>query len=72
MLDVQRRQFVTMLGGAAVAWPVPAHAQQRVRLPTVGFMGASTPAAQGHMVAALVQRLRELGWIATAKSRRSS
>jgi putative ABC transport system substrate-binding protein len=60
---VRRREFITLLGGAAVAWPLAARAQQRVRLPTVGFMGASTPAAQGHMVAALVQRLRELGWI---------
>jgi putative ABC transport system substrate-binding protein len=59
---IRRREFITLLGGAAV-WPVAARAQQPGRLPTIGFMGANTPAVQGHMVAALVQRLRELGWI---------
>jgi putative tryptophan/tyrosine transport system substrate-binding protein len=62
----KRREFFTLIGGAAVAsipCPLPARAQQAARLPTIGFMGVSTPAAQGHMVAALVQRLRELGWI---------
>jgi ABC-type uncharacterized transport system substrate-binding protein len=52
-----------MLGGAAAAWPIAVRAQQAGKLPTIGFLGASMPAAQGHMVAALVQRLRELGWI---------
>src|SRR5262245_4763743 len=59
----RRREFITLLGGAAAAWPLVARAQQPARLPTIGFLGASTPAAQSHMVAALVQRLRELGWI---------
>src|SRR5262245_33619958 len=59
----RRREFITLLGGAAAAWPLAARSQQPARLPTIGFMGASTPAAQSHMVAALVQRLRELGWI---------
>jgi ABC-type uncharacterized transport system substrate-binding protein len=63
MLNVRRREFITLLGGAAAAWPLAARAQQPTKLPTVGFLGVSTPAAQGHMVAALVQRLRELGWI---------
>jgi putative tryptophan/tyrosine transport system substrate-binding protein len=60
---MKRRDFMALLGGAAAMWPLAAHAQQPARLPTIGFMGTSTPAAQGHMVAALVQRLRELGWI---------
>ena len=60
---MRRRQFLTLLGGAAAVWPLAARAQQRAKLPTIGFMGATTPAGQGHMVAALVQRLRELGWI---------
>ena len=59
---IRRREFITLLGGAAT-WPVAARAQQPTKLPTVGFLGVSTPAAQGHLVAALVQRLRELGWI---------
>ena len=54
---------MTLLGGWAVTWPLAARAEQSTRLPTIGFMGVGTPAAQGHMVAALVRRLRELGWI---------
>src|SRR5258705_1940614 len=59
---MKRRAFITLLGGAA-AWPFTAHAQQMAKRPTIGFMGVSTPAGQVHIVAALVQRLRELGWI---------
>jgi putative ABC transport system substrate-binding protein len=61
---IGRRKFLaTLLGGAAVAWPLAAHAQQPPKLPTVGYMGAATPATQGQWAAAFVQRLRELGWI---------
>jgi len=60
---MKRREFITLLGGAAAASPVAARAQQRSRLPTVGFVGVSTPTAQAHLVAALRQRLRELAWI---------
>src|SRR6266576_5206418 len=59
---MKRRAFITLLGGAA-AWPFTAHAQQMAKRPTIGFMGVSTPAGQVHIVAALVQRLHELGWI---------
>jgi putative tryptophan/tyrosine transport system substrate-binding protein len=57
-----RRNFFTLLGGAA-AWPLAARAQQRSKLPVIGFVGVSTPTAQAHLVAALRQRVRELGWI---------
>src|SRR5262244_1830315 len=57
-----RRAFITLLGGAA-AWPLAARAQQPARLPTIGFLGSSTPSAMSQWVAAFVQRLRELGWI---------
>jgi putative ABC transport system substrate-binding protein len=50
-----------MLGGV-VAWPVAARAQQP-KLPTIGFLGASTASAWSDWSAAFVQRLRELGWI---------
>jgi putative ABC transport system substrate-binding protein len=62
MLDATRRQFITLLGGAAAAWPLVAHAQQAGKLPTIGFLGATTPATWSLFVAAFVQRLRELGW----------
>jgi putative ABC transport system substrate-binding protein len=57
-----RRQFITVLGGAA-AWPLVARAQQGGKLPTIGFLGQSTRSAGSEWVAAFVQRLRELGWI---------
>jgi putative ABC transport system substrate-binding protein len=60
---MQRRDFLGVLGGAAVAWPLTARAQQAGKLPTIGFLGANTPAAMSQWTAAFVQRLRELGWI---------
>jgi len=59
---VNRRDFITLLGSAAAAWPLAARAQQ-MRLPTIGFLGTATPSTLSSRVAAFVQRLRELGWI---------
>src|SRR5262245_26990806 len=59
---MRRRQFITLLGGAA-AWPLAARAQQTGKLPTVGFLGASTAANWSQWTAAFIQRLRELGWV---------
>jgi hypothetical protein len=60
---MKRREFITLIGGAATAWPLAARAQQPAKLPMIGFLGSSTPSIQGQWVAAFVQRLRELGWI---------
>ena len=57
-----RRDFITLLGGAAVACPIAARAQRTEKLPIVGILGTSTPAAWSQWVAAFVQRMRELGW----------
>jgi ABC-type uncharacterized transport system substrate-binding protein len=60
---VKRRAFITLLGGAVMAWPLAARAQQAGKLPTIGFLGATTRLGASQWVAAFVQRLRELGWI---------
>ena len=60
---MKRRDFITLLGGAVAAWPLAARAQQGKKLPTIGFMGTSTPPTWGPWTAAFVQRLRDLGWI---------
>jgi putative ABC transport system substrate-binding protein len=60
---MRRREFITLLGGAAGAWPVAVGAQQGRTLPTVGFLGAGTPTTAGPWVAVFTQRLRDVGWI---------
>jgi ABC-type uncharacterized transport system substrate-binding protein len=58
----KRRDFITLLGGAA-AWPLAARAQQASKLPTIGFLGANTASTQSTSTDAFVQRLHQLGWI---------
>src|SRR5215471_18018718 len=60
---MKRREFITLLGGAAAASPLAARAQQSGKLPIIGYLGATTPSTESQRVAALVQRLREFGWI---------
>src|SRR5215467_3585449 len=60
--QLYRREIITLLGGAAVVWPLAARAQQANKLPTIGFLGTN-PSIESSRVAAFVQRLRELGWI---------
>jgi len=60
---MKRRQFITLLCGATAAWPLAARAQQQAKLPTIGFLGASTRSTENEWIAAFVQRLRELGWV---------
>ena len=58
---MRRREFITLLGGAA-AWPFAAHAQQPAKLPTIGYLGTAAASAWAPWTAAFVQRLHELGW----------
>jgi len=56
---MRRREFITLLGGAAVAWPLGPHAQRTVKL---GFFSPNRASAQMQMDHAFLHRLRKLGW----------
>src|SRR6516164_4486550 len=59
--QLKRREFITLLGGVAAAWPLAARAQQ-ARVLTIGWLGGGTPATQSQWAVAFTQRLRQLGW----------
>ena len=62
---MRRRDFITLLGGAAVIWPLEVRSQQEERTRRIGWLagglGANDPESQARK-AAFLQRLRELGW----------
>src|SRR4030081_3718878 len=62
---LRRREFITLLGGAAAAWPLAAHAQQPERMRRIGvLMAQAADDPEGRTrVAAFLQTLHELGWI---------
>jgi putative tryptophan/tyrosine transport system substrate-binding protein len=62
-IHIRRREFISLLGGAAAVWPLVARGQEPRKLPSIGFLGPSTPSAASHWAAAFVQRLHELGWV---------
>jgi ABC-type uncharacterized transport system substrate-binding protein len=59
---MKRREFITLLGGAA-AWPLAARAQQAGKLPIIGFLGPVTGAVSTESIPAFERRLGELGWV---------
>jgi putative tryptophan/tyrosine transport system substrate-binding protein len=60
---MRRREFITLLGGAAAGWPLRTRAEQAAKPPIIAYLSPDAPSSEGQWIAAFVQRLHELGWI---------
>src|SRR5437762_2014513 len=60
---IRRRELIAALGGLPVVWPLVVRAQHPGKLPTIGFLGTTDPSSMRPWITALVERLRDLGWI---------
>jgi putative tryptophan/tyrosine transport system substrate-binding protein len=63
MVDLKRREFITLLGGAAAAWPIIARAEQAGRPRRIGVLTRKTEASVAAQIDAFRDGLRDLGWV---------
>ena len=59
---MRRREFIALLGGAVGCWLQAEPAQPAGKLPTIGYLGGTSPTAESEWLAAFTRRLQELGW----------
>jgi putative ABC transport system substrate-binding protein len=62
-LPLKRREFITLIGGSAAAWPLAARAQQQGRVPRIGFLGLASPTAFAPRLEGIRLGLRDFGYI---------
>jgi putative ABC transport system substrate-binding protein len=63
MFDMRRREFITLLGGAAASWPLTAQAQQPAGIRVIGFLSSGAPDAYTHLLVAFRKGMAETGYV---------